>query len=81
MEPVPHFRAFLEYSIALNNLQHLVTVLPNVVSEWNTTQGGPSLPWVHVLRLHGSSGPCTGGASMMNAWVPAAVAGSVWGTL
>ena len=31
MEPVPHFRAFLEYSIHLNNLQHLVEVKPNVV--------------------------------------------------
>ncbi|GAX85604.1 hypothetical protein CEUSTIGMA_g13019.t1 [Chlamydomonas eustigma] len=31
-EPVPHFRAFLEYNLHLNNLQHLVEVKPNVVS-------------------------------------------------
>ncbi len=31
-EPVPHFRAFLEYNIHLNNVQHLVDVRPNVVS-------------------------------------------------
>ena len=78
MEPVPHFRAFLEYSIALNNLQHLVTVLPNVVSGTrirgrpspHSPRGGPSQPLVHILRLHGISGPCNGGGGM-NAWVHA----------
>ena len=43
VEPVPHFRAFLEYSIALNNLQHLVTVLPNVVSGTSLTPPGEGL--------------------------------------
>ena len=32
-EPVPHFRAFLEYNVHINNFQHLVEVKPNVVSE------------------------------------------------
>ena len=31
-EPVPHFRAFLEYNVHVNNLQHLVEVRPNIVS-------------------------------------------------
>ncbi|KAG1673075.1 hypothetical protein FOA52_013144 [Chlamydomonas sp. UWO 241] len=31
-EPVPHFRAFLEYSVALNGLGHLVDVRSEVVS-------------------------------------------------
>ncbi|GAX85608.1 hypothetical protein CEUSTIGMA_g13023.t1 [Chlamydomonas eustigma] len=31
-EPVPHFRAFLEYNLHLNNLQHLVDVRANVVT-------------------------------------------------
>ena len=31
-EPVPHFRAFLEYNIALNGLDHLVEVRHDIVS-------------------------------------------------
>ena len=31
-EPVPHFRAFLEYNIHVNNLQHLVEVQTDIVS-------------------------------------------------
>ena len=31
-EPVPHFRAFLEYNVHINNLQHLVEVQTSIVS-------------------------------------------------
>ena len=31
-EPVPHFRAFLEYNVHVNNLQHLVEVHSSIVS-------------------------------------------------
>ena len=34
-EPVPHFRAFLEYNIALNGLDHLVEVRHDIVSHVN----------------------------------------------
>ena len=32
-EPVPRFRAFLEWSVAANRLNHLVTVRPHVASD------------------------------------------------
>ena len=32
-EPVPHFRAFLEYALALNNLTTLVEVRPWAVAD------------------------------------------------
>ena len=32
-EPVPHFRAFLEYAVALNNFTAMVEVRPSVVAD------------------------------------------------
>lgn len=34
-EPVPHFRAFLEYNVYINGLEHLVEVRPKVVTDTN----------------------------------------------
>ena len=31
-EPVPHFRAFLEYNVALNGLEQLVEIRHDIVS-------------------------------------------------
>ena len=31
-EPVPHFRAFLDFNVHLNNVHHLVEVRPNALS-------------------------------------------------
>jgi FkbM family methyltransferase len=42
-EPVPHFRAFLEYNVLRNDLQHLVDIVGSVVSHMT---GGPELKLV-----------------------------------
>ncbi|GAX85607.1 hypothetical protein CEUSTIGMA_g13022.t1 [Chlamydomonas eustigma] len=42
-EPVPQFRAFLEYNVLLNGLQHLVDIVESVVSH---KTGGPELKLV-----------------------------------
>ncbi len=52
-EPVPHFRAFLEYNVHLNNLHHLVDVRPNVVSHVN---GQPMTMVVPSTGIWGTAG-------------------------
>ncbi len=53
-EPVPHFRAFLEYNIHLNNISHLVQIMPVIVSD--APDGSPVTITVPSHGIWGTAG-------------------------
>jgi hypothetical protein len=62
-EPVPHFRAFLEYNVLRNDLQHLVDIVGSVVSFHECT-----LYWVLEGAVHSVLG--TGGYKRWSPLLP-----------